>query len=255
MQPIWRYTSILPFTRVEVIICGYTELKWSQWMHQKQSRAFSFCNMEFCTSVWGLPSMLSASLYTYQKLCTLQFSNEKLLKILHKAIWSLLECSFNFIAPSVCPSLTASLCNLPSLSSKLSSKFSGCNRPFQRSKWTMFLCVQICIWVGLSMCELCVLSHVVFVLWRFAQYKSNPFLLLLSFRNTHGVKKNTFNPFPASRTSYDVIGRVHPLTFLGDVIYPGWFPTFCAFSHAKQCLEINTSGVLSLFLSQILEKL
>ena len=62
------------------------------------------------------------------------------------------------------------------------------------------------------------------------------------------------NPFPTSGTSYDLIGRVLPLTFLGNVIFPGWFLTFCALSHTKQCLKINASGVLTLFLTQIFKK-
>ena len=100
-----------------------------------------------------------ASLCVYQTSRSLRSSSEKILKMPKCSLKSVGWCSFSFIAPSAWNSLPASLRKLPSLSDfKSRLKTFLFNRPFQKSRRSMFFVYGLCVCI--------VYISVIYVCWR-----------------------------------------------------------------------------------------
>ena len=111
----------------------------------------TFAYHHFCSSLHTLLSYLSALLCTHQTSHTLWSSSKKHSKIPKRSL-KYGGCLFSFVVPAVGNSLPARLQDLPTPSSKPSSRLFSLDSPFHKPRWTipmtinyvdvkMYLCV------------------------------------------------------------------------------------------------------------------
>ena len=91
-------------------------LKELHWLPVKFHCQYKIAYLAYRHFEGSLPPYLSSSLCTYKPSCSLQSSNEKLLKIPKQNLKSFGQHSFSFMAPSLWNSLPTTLRNVPTLS-------------------------------------------------------------------------------------------------------------------------------------------